>query len=886
MHQKNVRKAIVAHINAHLPVPKSDEPALSSSTRSVDTEATAKNQAPGGSTTSENPGLEPAPSVSKSKKREDGPIQMNSARELEDFFHDMHCHFEGKESDQNWNEREKCILKLRLLTKGDGPNDYASTYLQGIKGLLDGILKCVNSLRTTLSNQGFELIRDIADLAGPPRLDSMVEILLQSLIKLCGATKKITAENSDLTVNVVLASVTYNVRLAQHVWNACQDKNTRPRQFAAIWLQTLISKHANHRSTIEHAGGLDLIDAGIYKGLIDANVNVRENMRPTYWIFARVWPERAESIMRMLDEKKQSDLKKHYSNPDHRTFRAADSSLVTVPKEPSVKEVIVVARKQASMAELKTHQPLTTTSNTSKTGTLSSAPVRPARKMKTVPSSQNLARENIPMRSKTPVPASSHENTRSTNENASYRPKTPTVTSSHDTYKPRNQDMHFRSKTPVTASNHEVTRATSGTTSSRPKTPAITPSRDSFKVMRESTPSRSKTPIATSDRDTSKTASHTKPLEQETSSESPRRDDINAGNENTPLKQNTSARFSKRDVPKIARSPERNVLEELPLQDNKLAPSHRDTSLASSPERDVLEELPLQDSKVAFSTIPAPPPASIDITAKIMNLQSPSLAAKMLESGIHRIKSQTLDVHGFRKVQDLIRTREDIWDDDSMFEGVLLALLVHLETPYEFSNTLLENGRGDLRKQVLVTIRLLISQRPQDFSRYVPTALCAIVRARGHFSPKDHMCLLLEEAMEEMVFLTENQGLAIHSMLELLDDERDKGDDGNRATIDMGLCVLSTLLDYNKQSIEPDELTTEQEIRLVKLALDCTQATDADIRRWVIPYTLEVYDQIRSDSRFWKMMSSASVDTKNLLSYYLEKRAHGRTDKAASSASS
>jgi CLIP-associating protein 1/2 len=221
------------------------------------------------------------------------PIYVNTAKEFDEIVRDMQPHFEGRESEQNWSAREKSILKLRKLTRGNAPQDFNAHYIAGIKTLLDGILKTVNSLRTTLSTNGCSLVQDVARTTGPG-LDSMVEILLQSLIKLCGGTKKISAQNGNLTVDAIVGNVSYNVRLLHHLWNACQDKNMQPRSFATGWLKTLIIKHGRHKSSIEHSGGLELIEKCIKKGLTDANPGVREGMRGTYWTFAKIWPEKAE----------------------------------------------------------------------------------------------------------------------------------------------------------------------------------------------------------------------------------------------------------------------------------------------------------------------------------------------------------------------------------------------------------------------------------------------------------------------------------------------------------------------------------------------------------------------------------------------------------------
>ena len=295
LQQGNVRKTIVIHIYQQLGLSTS-EVDLANSTLTLESEAFSNDKQIGGSIMSEPSLHNHAFSMSEIEAERLDPIYVNSHREIEDIFRDMQPFFEGKESEHNWSNREKSIIKLRRITKGNAPADYTTIYLVSVKGLLDGILKTVNSLRTTVCTNGCHLIQDIARVVGTG-LDPMVEILLQNLIKLCGGTKNIAAQNGNTTVNAILAHVSYNIRLTQHVWLACQDKNVRPRSYATEWLKTIISKHGHHRSVLEHANGLELIDKCIKKGLTDANPNVRESMRPTYWAYWRFWPDRAERLV-------------------------------------------------------------------------------------------------------------------------------------------------------------------------------------------------------------------------------------------------------------------------------------------------------------------------------------------------------------------------------------------------------------------------------------------------------------------------------------------------------------------------------------------------------------------------------------------------------------
>jgi len=218
------------------------------------------------------------------------PIHIYTQRELEDIFRDMLPCYEGRESETNWLARDKNCTKLRRILKGNAPHDFHAAFLAGIKSLLDGILKVANTLRTTMSTNGCLLVQELAKTLASA-IDPWVELLLQSFIKMCAATKNIAAQNGNTTVEAILQHASYNSRLLQHVVMASQDKNVQPRTHSASWVKTLIRRHNAH---IEHSGGLDSLDKLIRRGVTDANPKVREAYRSTYWVFTLIWPQRGE----------------------------------------------------------------------------------------------------------------------------------------------------------------------------------------------------------------------------------------------------------------------------------------------------------------------------------------------------------------------------------------------------------------------------------------------------------------------------------------------------------------------------------------------------------------------------------------------------------------
>lgn len=206
----------------------------------------------------------------------------------------MAWEYEGRETEQNWQKREQGMTTLRRLNAGNAASDFHDTFLNGLRAMLDGILKSLTSLRTSLSKEACALIEDIALTFGPA-MEPMAELLMQALLKMTAATKKIASQMACTTIDTLFSRLSYTPRLMQHIWGACQDKNVQPRLYTSVWLKTMIRKVEGNKHHIEHTGGVDLMEKCLKKGLADANPGVREKMRATYWTFWAVWPARADA---------------------------------------------------------------------------------------------------------------------------------------------------------------------------------------------------------------------------------------------------------------------------------------------------------------------------------------------------------------------------------------------------------------------------------------------------------------------------------------------------------------------------------------------------------------------------------------------------------------
>ncbi len=65
---------------------------------------------------------------------------------LESAFDRMRGHFEDKETEANWAKRYTAIKTLNGITIGNSPYDFRDAYIAGIKSLVGGVIKAINSL--------------------------------------------------------------------------------------------------------------------------------------------------------------------------------------------------------------------------------------------------------------------------------------------------------------------------------------------------------------------------------------------------------------------------------------------------------------------------------------------------------------------------------------------------------------------------------------------------------------------------------------------------------------------------------------------------------------------------------------------------------------------
>jgi CLIP-associating protein 1/2 len=852
---------------------------------------------------------------------------VNTSRELDEIFREMHFHFEGKETEQNWMKREESMTKLRRLMAGNAATDFSEQFLTGLRALLDGIIKAIVSLRTSLSKEGCSLVQDIARVYGPA-MDPMVELLMQTFIKLTAATKKIASSQANTTVDTIIARVSYNARIMQHIWGACQDKNVQPRLYASGWLKTLLNKEAHHKNHVEHTGGLDLIEKCIKKGLGDANPGVREKMRATYWTFAGIWPARAEAIMSGLDSTAARLLQNDPNNPNSpkkpeggaRPGLGLSKSTMGPPK-PSLRDAMM-AQKRAMATTITTKalparpgsamshfSPVRTVSGSSQAsaatatstvrarpesaiitsaGGISGAPMRPGRR-----------RPEMAARPATAGPYSvrSHDQPSTEQTSPPSNPKPKAVTPKSITSSPkRTVPKNVRPCLVASPSDSQLPTPTRAGTPSRFGSPRTTPSRN---VVPPAIPPSSSPSKAHEDFTLvvpTVTAQRTSPREEQPPQIPLEDDQMHMSPPGTPSRLPKPPTVALASPPQlISSAPEPEVpVAPLPQAVEPAAPA-----LPSAPRLEVyedpftreqqatpkpiftgpvLEDRPVnEDAAILQQAAQIHPQQSGELSGVTLSPEKIKQNQRLLDSGIAKVQQKSLDVHGFRKLQAIIRdsdpksasTTPPLLSDEK-FDALVTGLFDFLESP--LTNLAPEKAQ-DVKAQVLATIKLLLKRMRTSFQPHVSRGLESLLRARAGYEGRTHIVSGMELLASELADLGDASEIVmvLSRMLGGMDVDGGSGGSGSGGagrSLSMGLHVLREMMDARGAGFSPSEAELEA---LASLAGRCLESLESAVRMDAVLLCVALHARV-GDARFWEAVKGVKEDPKSLITYYIVRR--------------
>ncbi|EMC96660.1 hypothetical protein BAUCODRAFT_54026, partial [Baudoinia panamericana UAMH 10762] len=824
------------------------------------------------------------------------PLYVHSQRELEEIFRDMLPHFEGKEDEHNWTLRDRSTLKLRRLLKGNAPNEYHHAFMAGLKSVLDGVLKVANTLRTTMSTNGSQLVQELARTLGPA-LDAHVEILLQNFIKMSAQTKPIAAQNGRTTSEAIFQNCSHNVRMMQHIWAAAQEKNASARQCVPDWLKIVLRRQAGYKSHFESSGGLDLAEKTIRKGLDDAKPTVKEGMRGVYWTFAQTWPERAEKIMASLDEKSRTALQKDSNNP-HALLHASQSSAAAAPTRSGGNSRMALREMLAEQRKAKAAGKVPDRPN-SAMATIS--PAKP--RTQTTTDSANRAQSRLRKENRVVSAASTVSETHTKVESPASRK--PSSLMSGPVRRPRRPELArpqtadpyaarrmLRPETPASASpTNSPPKGASGSKTSIPSSSAArsraktagtvaspngSPSKridsgipavsedDGFTMVMphlQSSQQRARSPLAFRSPLKAMFEEARGKLER---SVSPPRERLMGIDEAVEAAQQQSS--SRKPAP----SPQPDQIQ---IYEDPFTGDASDTAVDG--ERKVLGELQVNENvrvqsptqSQGSSASPAGSPTHAAQPTQMPQDRAEVLRSRrLLASGIERIRTKTLDAHGFRRVQDLAKSNLDIWDGGKKYDELMAALLEFLQTLDEDPRLSQPQHKAlGLKAQALGAVRALLLVHRKEAATWYAKALITLFAYRHSVETNSHIAADLDRTAEDIVKQAEPEACIDATMAFV------SSGSPHARSVAMALATLRRLLESAKA--RSMDLGAERKVRLTAAAAKYLDNADADVRKADIELASDLFELFGSSkTEFWQEFKGTEEGRLGLLTYYIARK--------------
>lgn len=277
-----------------------------------------------------------------------------------------------------------------------------------------------------------------------------------------------------------------------------------------------------------------------------------------------------------------------------------------------------------------------------------------------------------------------------------------------------------------------------------------------------------------------------------------------------------------------------------------------------STERPVLEDRPINEDAAnlalgqADTAEEAAPPSADKLSQNV----------RLLDSGIKRVRAQSLDVHGYRKLQSLIRDTKTLRSDEK-FDSLLTGLFESLESSMEGAPA---EKIQDVKAQILATIKLLLKKARDNFPPHVSRGLEALLAARALYDARTHIVSGLELLAEELVKIGDPATIAV-SMIRRLEPMIDSTEPRSHRSLSMGLHILTRMMENHVQYTP-----TESELAgLTNLTSRCLESKESAVRMDAVHLCVELHGRV-GEAAFWETMRGIKDDPKSLITYYVVKR--------------
>ncbi|KAJ2864187.1 suppressor of tub2 mutation [Coemansia aciculifera] len=219
-----------------------------------------------------------------------------------EFLHTIEA-FGGRESEDNWIQRERAIGLYRGIVWGNAAIEFGDDLVGHLKDNMLDVFKVVNSLRTSLSASAMCLCEDIAMRLGP-HASPLFDTIVDALVIQCAQTKKISAQRAAKSMEVVFHYFPLRAKAVDALRVRMQDKSAILRQAVVTTCTSILRSHGYQMATIDrrYADVLAYISEVVSIGVVDAQPLVRETARELFWALHYVSELQATSLLATFPE--------------------------------------------------------------------------------------------------------------------------------------------------------------------------------------------------------------------------------------------------------------------------------------------------------------------------------------------------------------------------------------------------------------------------------------------------------------------------------------------------------------------------------------------------------------------------------------------------------
>lgn len=235
--------------------------------------------------------------------------------------------------------------------------------------------------------------------------------------------------------------------------------------------------------------------------------------------------------------------------------------------------------------------------------------------------------------------------------------------------------------------------------------------------------------------------------------------------------------------------------------------------------------------------------------------------SRLIDSALNKIKAKSLDVHGFRKFQGIIRDNKVPLADEKL-DALLVGLFEFLE---DSQPNVAPEKLQDVKAQILATIKLLLKKHRGHFQPHISKALESLMAARAAYDARTHIVSGLELLADELVRLGDAQEIA--TVLTRRMAGTDAGEPAGGRSLSMGLHVLKEMVDAKDEYMPTDD----ELANMAGLCTRCLESSESGVRMDAVQLCVALHARV-GDARFWAVMKDVRDDPKSLITYYIVKR--------------